>query len=115
MLLHIHFHCQLTYQEIIQLINQSTNCFHIRQSETGCSLLLGHNKYLIPVLDAVRVQSPGVVLHFLWTKGAALVDVIEPHAVSGQLDHCSQLLLQLCYGLVQTDPQLTQKQTGSTF
>lgn len=61
------------------------------------------------------MQNPGVILHFLWTEGAALVDVIEPHAVGGELDHCGQLLLQLRYCLVQTDVQLRQTQTVFTL
>lgn len=83
--------------------------------DTSCSLGLGHHQYFITVLDAVGVESPGVVPHFLRTEGAALVDVIEPHAVGGQLDHRCQLLLQLSYCLVQTDVQLTQRQTVSTL
>lgn len=57
------------------------------------------------------MQHPGVELHFLWAEGAALVDVIEPHAVGGQLDHRGQLLLQLSYRLVQTDVQLRHRKT----
>ncbi len=56
------------------------------------------------------MESTRVVLHLLGTEGAALVDVVEPHAVGGQLDHCGQLLLQLSDCLVQTDVQLKQRQ-----
>lgn len=56
------------------------------------------------------MQNASVVLHFLGAERAALVDVVEPHAVGGQLDHPGQLLLQLGYRLVQTDVQLRQRE-----
>lgn len=107
---------QLTNQQIVQLINQSIiESLYISQLDISGSLDLGHHQYFIPILNAVGMENPGVVPHFLRTKGAALVNVIEPHAIGGQLDHCCQLLLQFSYRLVQADVQLRQRQTVSTF
>lgn len=80
-----------------------------RQPGISFSLGLGHHHQFVAILDAVRVQNPGVVLHLLRAEGAALVDVIEPHAVGGQTDHSRQLLLQLGHSLIQADVHLRQK------
>lgn len=87
----------------------------VSQQVISCSLGFGHHQYFVTILDAVGVESSRVVLHFLWTEGTALVDVVEPHAVGRQLDHCRELLFQLSHCLVQTDAQLAQRQTISTF
>lgn len=104
MLFHMHF---LVLQcQIFQLMNQSRS--HSNQPDyTQSSFVLGYHQYFITVLDAVGVESPGVVLQLLRAEGAALVNIVEPHAVGGQLHHCCQLLLQLSNCLVQTDVQLT--------
>lgn len=80
------------------------------QPGSGVSLALGHYHQFVAILDAVGVQHAGVVLHLLGAEGAALVDVVEPHAVGGQAHHAGQLLLQLGHCLVQTDVHL--RQTG---
>lgn len=54
------------------------------------------------------MQDPGVVLHLLRAESAALVDVIEPHAVGGQTHHRRQLLPQLGHRLIQADVHLGQ-------
>lgn len=85
--------------------NRAASC----SPQSGSSLGFRHHQDLISILDAVGVQCSSVVLHFLWTKGAVLVDVVKSHAFGGQLDHFGQLLPQLCYRLVQADTKLREK------
>lgn len=76
-------------------------------SEIGgaaAALDFGDNEDLVTVADGVGVQSPGAALELLGSQHVTHlpVDVEEAHAVGGQLQQRSQLLLQVAHRLLQT-------------
>lgn len=68
----------------------------------------GHHQKLISIADAVGVEGPCAVLHFLGAEGAVhvFINVIEAHAIGGETHYSPKLLLQLSHRLVQTDAHL---------